>query len=903
MKMNRMVLFLGLMGLLFIPLTSTWTFAEDEVDSCGLPDIIKAFNVYKQTVDRAQMEKIQSRLNQLGYAPIKVDGVLGKDTRHSLQQFCRAQNVTAKDDTLAEILVELLFKMPVPTSETEMPSASPEVQAVSSKPSDSSKTKDDSAIYYRLSVQDFTELETRDAVLQQLETLKDTEFSTEFTLKAAVEEVLAEVTKLGSEYAGIVLKAAEIPESYRLTDKSFDRLRLANVPEAALEPLQTLKNLPYQDKDKLRKAVEVRFEQLAKPATSDASEEKTESEGSTATDLTAKQTKQIAPPAIDYSKYLTPISGSAEQVTVYQLTNQSFTELTADPNFQVIPAALLEMISKMQDVDYIDRPQFLRAIYGTVEILFRHYRDQVVKAAGDAFWISDLFLENLKTDDVPDYILEAVTPLKGNQYSNKQELKQAIDESLVKLTEKQKFNEFYLVLAQQARQVAPETLDTIRWTGGSCGCSRDLPDDDVYGIYPFWLANEVTVPEGTDPAQAEQELDFSALTRIGYYGVYLDKQGGITKARHWTNAENEVGFVKAIRKYNSKLDLVVYTNAWSSWNEDTVANAAATVAKKLNLILPPSRFEQIKSLLPFTSNTRTTMGDGVTIYFDDYTNPKKLVKRNNITSFINKLYQELQNNSKPLSLNIMINVNWSELGERRELFTEELQKILKRTELDVEPNVDLILVILEEPTTDNKKKLRSKIEDEFKGEDRRTVLRKIVPVISPMGHDKDPKKPYYQFTDDLIYFEDNFAGVGLWPLPPAQDSNAQEVNKLIVEYFKPNADQDFMERMVSLYVPQLCNYACPNRWQFRILFDIMVFVLILVATLSISNCHLREKIKGSPWPVLGLLAATILVFITSLVCDPFWNQRSDDITLSLLITALLFGLWRYVRKVNQGKLP
>ncbi|MEN8166569.1 MAG: peptidoglycan-binding domain-containing protein [Pseudomonadota bacterium] len=885
-------------------LTSTSVFAEDEVGSCGLPVIREAFKAYRQTVDKAQVEKIQTRLQELKHDPKWVDGIIGPDTEQALRDFCLTQNLAASNDTIAETLVELLFQTPAPASDPKTLPVAPLPAPQATAPVNE-LFGTGTAVFYRLSDQDFTELEARGAILQQLETLKDVEYLTEYALKTEVEKTLAELTRLADQYAVSVVETAQQLLSYRLTEPSFDRLRLANVPEAALELLQTIKNLPFPSKAALSKAVAFRLEQEAKPTESDASEEQSEA-------------NEPTPP--NYAKYSKQISAQADEVSVYQLTDDSFKILSERAEFQVIPAALLEMIGKLKDVEYIDRQQFIQAIDGTIEIQNRYYLGMIAEETADTYRISQVSLNNLKAKGLPDYIVETIKPLQDRPFANREALKMAVQALLSKLQASFKEKGFDLMLSQQARRIVPEDLSAvpIRWDGGSCGCSRELSGVVVYGFYPFWLADQVEAPEGDDPAVGgKQKLDFSALTRIGYYGLYLDEDGEIAQLRQWSNDENALGFVKQARRYRTALDLVVYTDVWHTWSDDAMNKAAKKVAEKLNLQLPPSSVDRLKSLLPFTKKTRATMGDGVTIYFEDYTNPAKAEGRKKIASFMQRLHQELQKNPKPLSLNIMINLDWNELGEQGGIFKElseppELLGIHKALSEQPAPagtqetdkaSIDLILVLLEEPTTDSKKKLRSKIENEFKGKDRRIVLRKIIPIISPSGQDRDLEKKYAQFDDDLVYFEDNFDGVGLWPLPLAQNADVEELNKRIVEAFKPKVKQDFMERMVDQYIPQVCNYACPNRWQFRILFDILAFVLILVVVISLSSCRISERIKGNPWPVLGLLAALLLVFGTSLVCDPFWNQKSDDVAIGLLATIFIYGLWRYIRKLNQGKMP
>ena len=925
MKIQSNSRLLGWLGLVFLTFISTSIFAQDEVDSCSLPVIREAFKAYQQTVDKVQVKKIQTRLKQLKHDPKLIDGIIGPDTDLALQNFCLTQNLAVSDDAIAETLVKLLFHRSTPVSEKKKLPPAPAIPAAEKPPvEDMSGT----VVFYRLSEQDITELKARDAVLQQLKTLKDMEFLSEQALKTAVQENLAELTKLADHYAATVLETSQSIPSYRLTEQSFNRLRRANVPEAALEPIQKLQDLTFLNTDEMKKVVKSRLKEAAEQATNvpppaSANSQDQEETKDPAPSNTAPSNKSIDVQLI--TKQAQEITEQAQEVTVYQLTDESFDKLSDKPDFLEIPAVLLDTISKLQDVEYIDRKQFDQAITETFEIQIGHFLGRVVEEAGEDRFITQQNLDNLKAKGVPDYILEIIKET-GESDSERITLITDAQEALSKLQDDFRKKKYFNNLADQARQTPSEKLGSIpiRWDGGSCGCSRKLSDKVVYGFYPFWLADQVEVAEGEDPSDAKQALDFSALTRIGYYGVYLDKNGNVTHSRHWTGDKNAVEFVEQAWKYKINLDLVVYTDAWHTWSDDAINNAAKAVAGKLNLQLPPTGIEQLKSLLPFSEKAQTTMGDGVTIYFQDYTNPDLADARKNIASFIQILHQELQTNPKPVQLNIMINLNWNELGKEGSLFKalsvqSELLGITKKPSdlpesLDSQETgkgfIDLILVLLEEPTTDTKKKLRRKIETEFKGVDRRTVLRKIIPIISPTIHDTDenspdidPKDKYAQFNDDLIYFEDNFAGVGLWPLPLAQYAEVKEVSKRILYFFKPNVEQDFMERMVVKYIPQLCNYACPNRWQFRILFDILAFVLILLAILALSNCRLSERIKNYPWPVMALLAALMLVFGISLVCDPFWKQRSDDVAIALLGVIFLVGLWRYIRKLSQGKLP
>ncbi|MBL0217396.1 MAG: hypothetical protein IPQ07_26420 [Myxococcales bacterium] len=67
-----------------------------------------------------------------------------------------------------------------------------------------------------------------------------------------------------------------------------------------------------------------------------------------------------------------------------------------------------------------------------------------------------------------------------------------------------------------------------------------------------------------------------------------------------------------------------------------------------------------------------------------------------------------------------------------------------------------VFVLLEEPTTESKKRLRMGIEEALRGPDRIRLLRSIVPVITFDG------RSWQQLSDDELYAADNYAGLGFW---------------------------------------------------------------------------------------------------------------------------------------------
>jgi hypothetical protein len=1019
--------------------------------SCDDAQVYAAF----KGIPPAGIQAIQQDLIMIGHDEVKwVDGILGRRTTAALRRFCRDLTVDDYQGLPASLLVALKryadfawhnpdwrelvdehdFESWLETQSVQRQSyfaainkadgvlpitilADYRVATAPTPAKASVPPPDDSTVYYRLSAADFKDLKAGRKILQQLEGLKDVEYPNSFSLENAVEKALAESTESAGKYAGLALAKAQQNVSYRLTEASFDRLRIANIPEAALKPLQEIKNLPFSSRAKLENAVifrlkpesgsgagttppvqtqtdkpggtanptsvdedqpqakapagvedqtkspaqaedksqtdrenktdpeaqaEVKAQAAAEDHPQDQDEGKaTDTEGqpaskepagiedqagsqapaettgeavtAAASGSTTSATAEAAvntgtpdkPALPDYTVYAQQITAQAEKVRVYQLTADSFAKLGASPQLQAIPAALLDILGALQDVEFINRQLFVQAVHATRKQRISQYQKLVVDDAGETRQITQQTLNDLTNKGVPDYILEAIEPLQSESYADQEAFEKAVKDALEKLLAGSREQGFDEAFVQQAKKSAAAKLakKPIYWDGGTCGCAWDRSDSEIYGFYPFWL---------TDQGEKPQLLDFSLLTRIGYYGLYLDQQGAISESRQWQieNAKDKekgkLTFVEAADKYKVDLDLVVYTNAWQSWTEAEIDKAVDAVAEKMNMPLDDGSASRLSDWLPFVASKTATLGDGVTLYFDDFSNPEKAEARQKIADFTQKLRQALKANPRWLGLNLMIDIDWNE-AKGQTLFIE-LSNLLTDKDKDTgkdeeKPVIDLLLVFLEAPTTDTKKALRRQIENEFKGEKRRTVLRKIVPIISPAGHDKELPEPYVQFTDDLIYFEDNFKGVGLWPLPLAEDAYTQEVNQRITETFKSEGKRDFMARMVDQYFPQLCNYVCPNRWLFRYLFDVLALALLLLVLVARFNCRLREWLKDNPWPALALLAAVILVFVISMLCDPYWKQRADDVIVGLLVAMVIIGLVRYIRKINQGPLP
>jgi hypothetical protein len=274
----------------------------------------------------------------------------------------------------------------------------------------------------------------------------------------------------------------------------------------------------------------------------------------------------------------------------------------------------------------------------------------------------------------------------------------------------------------------------------------------------------------------------------------------------------------------------------------------------------------------------------------------------------------------------------------------ELREILVSDENEGNA-VDKVFVYLARDTSRSKKILREIVENAFTGEDRKNVMRKIVPIVVAQGLAEQGGKDervygdgITQFKDDLTYFQDNFAGVGLWYLPlmpnpgatedevakdgaekdgaekdgaekngaaegesSGADTSVADVNTIrvaLTERLQKNSDFVFLGETIDSYLIQLCEFACPNRWVFRITLDVLVGLLLVYAGLAWMNCRLREFYQRRRPFFMAYLLLTALVVMVSKVCDP----GSKEILNFLIAVAFLFIGWGYFRRFWQPKL-
>lgn len=434
----------------------------------------------------------------------------------------------------------------------------------------------------------------------------------------------------------------------------------------------------------------------------------------------------------------------------------------------------------------------------------------------------------------------------------------------------------------------------IQWVAKpGCGCVLDGLSGQVYGFYPAWLAQG-----------KPQEIDFSVLTRISHFALPFDADGNLGTPDKWS--DEHLDFIRTARRHGTALDLTIYRNDWTFLLSGTPASRTAMLDRLL-LQVPSRAVQLINQPLPdIASSTKAWLpgfaqtqyfGDGITLYFDDLpsaaTQPALRQAYNAfLRNFVQATINQLKKEKRSYTLNIVVPAQ--QFGAEGSYDVQSLFDYLKyaeepemqngrikarSAEYKSRTNVTVrFLVMLAEPTTRTKKELHSLIESSpaLHGENRRIFMRRIVPVITYA------KLPNQQLEDDFAYFEDNFGGIGFWPLPligaaddPAATADASLTAALVSSYTYGEANAN---------AKAVGGWVCVHRWQLRSAFVLVAVLAALCSALVLINCTLRQRfIRFLPLlgvPVLGI-GALLINF------DPDLRALRDS---GVLLWALVAGL-------------
>jgi hypothetical protein len=486
-----------------------------------------------------------------------------------------------------------------------------------------------------------------------------------------------------------------------------------------------------------------------------------------------------------------------------------------------------------------------------------------------------------------------------------------------------------------------EESSDIVWDSGGCRCAPEF-SKVIYGIYPYWTQADTT--QDKDNSNNTVTLNYSMFSRIGFYAVFSDfsKKGADQRFRYpdlWK--QKRAGFIRKAHKYRVKVDLVIHSSDW--------------------LTAVETKNDEVKTgLKNLVSRSKC---DGVTLYFDSLPEPETptddnpdpmkeyQAKKESFRIFLKEFYSEAKEAKPPFAVNLMlpaggfVDINKMDTKAKKFETTRtyndgkkltDFLSIVHQTQEEAKNQneeekgkvfVDLLLIFLHKPTSENKKEMRYRIESKFKGLLRRNVIRKVVPVITaPFDLEKTE-----QFEHDLIYFEDNFAGVALWPIltgkskqdgdnqgGPTKNAEIQAtdqqadkkpcfgdsiatINELIREHYKIEKYHTRIKRKAD----RICEWLriCPNRTSLLWIVGTGLLLCAGGGFGSLKVCELRPFFQRFFWFGLVIVALLVVLIFGLLACVPDWNEYTSLFALALAVILALVIVFRQIHRLKKEKYP
>jgi hypothetical protein len=896
----------------------------------------KTIEYYKELFkdDKKTIKKIQTSLGLIfhDFKKPKEDGIIGPETTHALNDFCSHFEIKQTKNLARELAAALFYYAAIAETEptwekdtskqnfiswlsrqlackcTKSPQKilNPEapqrlillkffkyenqyldswsdsaINATAEINKTQRNTTDQWIVSFEITANDLKKLETKIQILEQLQNFQDKEFSDKRELTTALKtefKAVIDQSRHYDEFLSEIVEHADKLTTYKLTEQYLIKLKSEEISEETLKQLRDLRDVEFKTEDEFKKAIEN---------------------------------------AGGIGNNQAMIKKLAHQSTTYRLTEQSLKKLKS----KNIPKKILAQIQRLEDIEYLSEELFFKALTAP-------------KSGKDATDCLRQFLEH--SDELESY----------------KKTKECFKDQLA-LVELVAYWKSIKRVARKEHFFETSKSISIEWSGGSCGCVLDDLPGVVYGFYPFWIAGDKTDKkenknageqkgeeadnlniQNEDDQSLKQELDFSVLSRIGYYALSFDENGDIYERLPWEPEDEQLPWekkateksaesLKKARKYRTAVDLVIYQNDWKKWSQRTKEKLLSNIVKLVKVELTDP-FSRIKPYISFGGSSVPTVVDGVTLYFDGYPDKDKDL----FVDFIKELRKDLKALRKDYYLNIMLHRDAIGKGifDFKTLRQITPKKGKGEQGYEDQNDVDYFLVFLEEPTKETKKTLRENVEKLFTGIQRRNMLRKIIPIITPiitrMNHNKQQREDdLKQLEDDLIYFDDNFGGVGFWTLPKNEGSGVDLMTcvKEILPWYKTQqpkknptlADdantylKNFYQKEGAILVSGYQNFVTLHRWGFRILFDLLLAIIAAYALLSAFICWFRVLFVRLFWWFISVVLFFIWVFFSLLYCDPSWKNFAEGnliLFLVILVIAVII-IFGYIKKSKLAEQP
>ncbi|MEM8572388.1 MAG: hypothetical protein AAGG56_15985 [Pseudomonadota bacterium] len=766
--------------------------------------------------------------------------------------------------------------------------------------------------YFSLSADDLEALSARTGIHATLGPLSAQRFATRDALHLAISEALGvEPASCAGQVAAHVLEEnTEIAEVFSLDPDAVSTLALKPEMAATLGALSDLNGIEATQREELEAAIESAVRATVGDAQEEAAGEAADVAAAAAEDVTPAP--DTAAPGFDFFEPIErpqefAITDTSILMIEAEVTDRAFFEAINATPYKPVPSR--EMVRA--DMLIALRP----VINERTEETSSSQLDAILETVHRQWRLDDTLIAALAEE--PEFA--AVTPevhsaaqsLAGIAYPNTRlfdlalgSLEPAPGESAQRVFDdvaRKRINDPYA-----RRAVGPIAAD--------CGCNVPLSANTVvYGFYPFWL-----FPEDHD---AEiPKVDFETISRIAFDGLEIDAAGHLHYGAQWRDAG--ATFVASAHRHEAKADVAVRLTGWRGWSDDARRSAVDAI-EDLMQPQPTETFVVSRGPLGGLDRFFSRQPDGVTLIVDDYDGSADSPEPETLRTFVRTLSERLADRNQSINLAFDIPL-MSGADEDTPLF-EDLYDLIVKTREESAPLVNHVLVFLERPTSDAKKRLRGRIERSFRGEERIQVLRSIIPVVpsgahAPLDHSHaspgDPsqgttstKNSYGQFDDDLVYFQDNFDGVGFWPVPIADatlpdgtpDRLAEIVNNRYYSW-TPTYLPETYANVLSRASERICRVVCPNRLA---AYGITLSVLGVAGMLSLLTYY-SGRIR-SLCETLLLVPILLFIVLALLALIAACDAANREIALGgiaaiigLMTAASIFG-W-YERRLD-GPMP
>lgn len=565
---------------------------------------------------------------------------------------------------------------------------------------------------------------------------------------------------------------------------------------------------------------------------------------------------------------------------------------------------------------------------------------------------------------LPNTTLAKLTELVGLDYPNLRLFEAALEAPPASIDATDVRSRLWPVIdIAQKRAESTDTLEALRARGldasidSDCGCAVEWIDNTViYSFYPFWELNRPRDGETPRPL-----LDFETIDRVAFHGLEIgpDARMDASRLALWRTAGPS--FVLSAHQHKVAVDLSIRISGWKDWignqakasgrpapvdtkraAQNVGAELAAIITEAVVLpsteTLPGPESENLfdRTIRWLNQRWLSPQPDGVTLMIDGYDGtPPGDGSMEVLLALLKALSQNLEDRRMTLNIAVDIPLDKGTASPNAEPLFKDLRKLLRPT---IEPGsadksimgtmralidtllsreatptpIDLVLVFQQRPTTDAKKTLRRQIEDSFQGEERARILRKIVPVLPSAGHANVFSKqrpgvdsgPDSQFVDDLVYFEDNFGGVGFWPSPNA--GNLKMMDQVLTafdprrSYVLPASIRELIKVEAVPRPSDFCDVLCTNRAIAYLADFLVIGVTIGVIVLSYFSWRidfLKRNTLIVPILVLALISANLAIAVCA--NSPYDWAR---LIVLLLVVGSVVAYLQIVRW-RQGLLP